>query len=139
MLPASGFGPFRPEESHPMRALLPLTLLLVPVIARGDEARPLGSFLSEFRADAVGAKEKYRGKAVTLEIELQKRVTEGKKVYYQAVVSDAPKNSKVLFRIDKTYRPGDKIVVSASLKSSTWEKDEKWMYFEPCEVAKELK
>jgi hypothetical protein len=121
-----------------MRALFSLTLLLIPFAARGEETRTLANFLSEFRTDPVGAKEKYRGKKVSLEFEVLKRVTEGKRVYYQAALPDA-KNARVLFRLDKTYRPTDKLIVTATLKSSTFDKDEKWMYFDPCEVAKEVR
>lgn len=123
-----------------MKSLLTLALLCLPLSAAvADEGmRSLDSFINEFKNDPVAAKEKYKGKKFTFQIEVQKRVTDSNKVYHQAVIADPPKNSHVVFKLPKSYRATDKLVVSGTLKHSTWEKDEKWMFFEPCDVEKEI-
>jgi hypothetical protein len=119
--------------------LLCAVFVLSSAVAFAEEQRNVNDLLNEFKADASAAKANYRGKKITFEIEVEKRVTEGGKTYYQAVAGNAAKNARVLFRLAKTYRATDKLVVTATLKGVTWQADQKVLFFDPAEVDKELR
>jgi hypothetical protein len=122
-----------------MRALLFSAIALLPTAVWADDRHDINQILSEFKADSTVARAKYRGKSITLEIEVAKRVTEGNKTYYQASTTDGVKGSRVLFRLAKTYRPTDKLIVAATLKSATWQAEDHTLYFDPADVEKEVR
>jgi hypothetical protein len=122
-----------------MKVVFSLAILLLPLTtAVADDAKSLDSFVAEFNADALKAKEKYLFKKVTLEIEIKKADPDEAKHNYFAVLTNPPKNSQVVFHLVKSYRPGDTLVIAGTLKQSTWDKDEKRLFFDGCEVVQEV-
>jgi hypothetical protein len=111
--------------------------------AQADETKiSVEDLMSEFDKDAKLAKEKYAGKALQMEVTLQKVdfIEDGKK---WAMVKGGPAGGKNLksgffLRLKNQYRSGDQIVVNATLKSAVWTEDSKRLFFDPCTIEKEI-
>jgi hypothetical protein len=124
-----------------MKSLLTLSLLVVVAIpVRADEKpKTVQDLVAEFKLNPQEAAKKYVGETFKFEIEVQNRIKDGSKNYHQVVAGEIPKGAHVVMYIPKKlYRPTDKLEVTATLKSSSWDKDDKWLRFDPVAVDKEL-
>lgn len=100
---------------------------------------PPEEIVAEFNQDPTAARSKYINQSIKLKVEILLRVVDSNKTYHAVQAGELRKSDRVLLRLPKQYRPTDKLIVTAMLKSSTWDRREgRNLVFDPVKVDEEI-
>lgn len=105
-----------------MRWVTTAILLAIP-LSHLQAGASLADIANDYKADAKAARDKWQGKPVAVEIEVQRILTSGSNVFYQVPVDTLPKEYQFLLKLTGTarrYRQGDKLAVTIKLTLDNW-------------------